>query len=568
MPRIHRLPETVKNIIAAGEVIERPASVVKELIENSLDAESSDIHVEVLRGGKRLITVSDDGIGMDQEDARLCTERYATSKLNTESDLFSITTMGFRGEALSSVAAVSRVRLSTAPRGSRVGTAVESAGGERISVQEISAIGTKIEVRDLFFNMPVRKKFLRTDHTELVHCIDVVTKASLIHHPIRFRLIADGREILDLHRAADMKERIMQIYGIDFLEGLIGVSVRDEKTGIQMEGFISKRGNVRKTRGQQFLFVNRRPVADVALRHAIYKAYEDFIAREDHPIFFLHLRIDPSRIDVNVHPAKREIRFLDREEIYDGFLETIRTTLRAEKAGQEQSDEHGEISAGIYPGASLPVRGGRYERIESVPSEHGIADAGELSYETDRQYMYLGDVFVAFLEGARLCIMDHHAAHERVLYERLRKSIGLDSYRLLFPRQVRLNPKEYAVILAHKDTLNGMEIEIDDFGGNTVIVRTLPGAIDESSLDGLLSDLALKIMDITENSPVALIKDTIARSIACHSSVRGRRILGTDQLKKLIRDLDAADDPRHCPHGRPTRIYFSYDDLKKLFGRT
>jgi DNA mismatch repair protein MutL len=327
---------------------------------------------------------------------------------------------------------------------------------------------------------------------------------------------------------------------------------------------------VRRTRAHQYLFVNKRPVSDGALRHAVYKAYEGFIAKEDHPVFFLSLRISPSTVDVNVHPAKKEIRFLDREEVYHFMLHSVRDALSEGKKDNEKTDSpHSDLrSVGGYP---EPFSLNRSAQFPGEAGESGISfavsESQELFCNTAGQFMYLGDVFAAYHDAGRLCIIDHHAAHERILYEKLKNGIGLDSYRLLFPRQVRLSAKEYSVILEYRKVFETMGMEIEDFGGNTVIVRTLPSVLDEKEMGSLLSDLALRIMDVCANSPLDIVRDEIAKKMACHSSVRGPRLLGNEKLDALIHDLEETDDPHHCPHGRPTRICFSLDDLRKLFER-
>lgn len=573
MPKIRILPDVLINKIAAGEVIERPASVVKELLENSLDAGAKDLRIEVIRGGKRLIRVSDDGEGMDREDALLSFERHATSKLNSEHDLSRITTMGFRGEALSSIAAVSKMRLSSVLKGEAQGVSLDVEGGAIRSEKAISGIGSVIEVRDLFFNTPVRKKFMKSDGTELYHVIDAVNRAALIHNSVRFLLAADGRTVIDVYGARGLRERLVQLYGPDFLTGLIEMDSVEELKGINMEGFIALPGNARKTRAHQYLYVNGRPVMDKSLRHAIYKAYEEKLTRDEHPIYILNISINPESIDVNVHPSKKEIRFMDREPIYNGLFNMIRAKLRER---ENKPAESTAIKGLVSPdeGMKSCVHAGKGDEWDASYQENRleshaglVAETTELFSTIERSFVYIGDVFVAYAENGRLCVLDHHAAHERVLYERLRKGIHLESYRLLFPRQVRLNAREYDVVLRHQAVLSGMGIDVEDFGGDTVVVRALPGAVDEAGLEGVLSDVAEKIMDIKASSPLEIVRNEIAKSIACHSSVRGTRILGKVQLSRLLADLDEAEDPHHCPHGRPTRVYYSIDDLKKIFER-
>jgi len=568
MPEIRLLPESLQNLIAAGEVIERPASVVKELVENSIDAGGRDLRIEVQKGGKRLIRVSDDGRGMDRDDALLCFQKHATSKISKPDDLNCIITMGFRGEALASITAVSRTRLRTAPEGTTEGTEVEIEGGEVKSVKSAAAVGTTVEVRDLFFNVPARRKFLKSDHTELYHIIEAVTSHAIIHPSLGFTLNSGGKPLLNLPVAGSLKERLGQLYGTSFVKELLEIRMGDGPGGIRVEGFISRPGNYRKRRSHQYLFVNRRPVVDAALRHAVYRAYEDYMKREDHPIFFIHLEIDPTRIDVNVHPAKREIRFVERELIYDVLLDTFREYLRESLRAEAGNVERGEGSP-TTPEMTVQDQEGVsmiYSTALPAAPDHA-AEPAELAYEVQRDYIYLGDVFVAYADGRGLCIIDHHAAHERILYEKLKSGLKSETYGLLFPRQVRLGAKEYSVLVEYREMLKEMGFDIEDFGASTVIVRTLPGEVDEKGLEALLSDMAHSIMEFRKDSPLDEIRDGLARRVACHASVRGRAILSREEINRLLRDLDNAEDPHHCPHGRPTRLYFSLDDLRKMFER-
>jgi DNA mismatch repair protein MutL len=569
MPRIQILSEVLQNKIAAGEVIERPASIVKELIENALDAGSTDVRVEVLKGGKRLIRVNDDGIGMDRDDVLLCFQKHATSKIAEESDLNAISTMGFRGEALSSIATVAKVKIKSSARGSTEGIEVEIKGGAVTGINESSSLGTTVEVRDLFFNTPARKKFLKTDHTEQYHIIDTVTRAAIINPGVAFSLSEAGRGILKLHSDATMKERLAQIYGIEFMKGFLEIEQHQDAIGVTVKGFITRTDNTRKRKTNQYLFVNGRPVLDVSLRHAIYRAYEGYIDRDEHPMFFIDITVAPESTDVNVHPTKREIRFLDKEPIYDTLHASLREGLINELSSERTVDEmlSSQGTTGRAPGFHVSD-GGTYRTLPSKEVPDMVSEIVELSYTVDRSFLYLGDVFVAYADSGGLCIIDHHAAHERILYEKLRDNINTASYGLLFPKQVRLSAREHSVLIEYKDVLKGMGFDIDDFGGSTVIVRALPDVVNEEGLDGLLSDVAASIMSLRSNTPVDDIKDDMAKRIACHSSVRGKKIIDSKQMQQLLHDLDATKDPHHCPHGRPTRTRFSLDDLRRRFERT
>lgn len=555
MPHIKILPADVCNKIAAGEVIERPASVVKELIENALDAGSSDIRIEVLYGGKRFIKVSDNGIGMDREDALLCFERHATSKLGKEDDLFSIKTLGFRGEALPSIASVSKVRLVTARPGDPHGISIDVIGGVIGERKEAPAIGTSVEVKDLFYNTPARKKFLKATNTELYHIIDVVTKESLSHWDTGFSLITDHKETLITSPASGPKERIMQLYGEEFVKGLTGV--RTEGEGIKCDAYISKSTNFRATKSHQFIFLNRRPIKDQALSHAVYRAYEGILPQDRHPIFFLFLDMDPSKVDVNVHPTKKEVRFQDKEFVYRFVHDALKSAVREERSEFTHqfaeppitgTDQSASFQSFIVPGQGAAV-----------------AENLEFSYKPALPYLYLGETFIALAGKGGLTLIDHHAVHERILFEKLLKGMHLNAHRLLFPKQVHLSHKEHMIILRHADILKDFGIEVEDFGRNTVIIRSLPDILQNGDMRGILSDIASQIDEgLPPDKPP---KTTLAAKIACHGSIRGKEILSQEELSSMLNDLEKTEQPDQCPHGRPTRIFFTMDDLKKLFKR-
>ena len=548
MPRIKVLPVDLRNKIAAGEVVERPASVVKELIENAIDAKSTDIRIEVLYSGKRMIKVSDNGTGMDKEDALLCFERHATSKIADEADLFNIRTMGFRGEALPSIASVSKVKLITGLKGSDSGVSIEIQGGEKRGIKDSPFSGTSVEVKDLFFNTPARRKFLKANSTELFHIIDTVTKEALSHYEIGFTLITDNQETMLVPKASGFRERIMQIYGNEFITGLIEVN--------KINAFVSIAGNFRNSKTHQFIFINRRPVKDLSVSHAAYNAYEGMLPKDKHPVFFLFLDIDPEKVDFNVHPTKREVRFEDKEGIYRFVNVSIRDAVKGERT--EYTKTFTEA-----PGRPQPDSFHYESSIAQAASE--ISENLEFLYKPSLPFIYLGDTFIAVSGKGGLTLIDHHAAHERILYERFLKKINLDSHQLLFPQQVKLSHKEYRVILENNNLLYEFGIGIDDFGHDTLIIRSLPDALDRADLRGILSDIASAIIDGIH--PNKSLKEALAARIACHSSIRGKEILNQEELSRLLSDLEKTEHPDQCPHGRPTRIFFSLDDLKKMFKR-
>jgi DNA mismatch repair protein MutL len=555
MPTIKVLSDELKNKIAAGEVVERPASVVKELVENSLDAGAAAIDVEIQRGGRKLIKVSDNGTGMGREDALLCLKRHATSKLGSEDDLFSIRTLGFRGEALPSIASVSRLTLITAPRGATSGVRLETHGGDIMGEREVPFDGTTVEVGDLFYNTPARRKFLKRDSTELIHIVDTLTREALSNPEVSFSLSVDDKMTMDLSRASSRRERLMQVYGSEFLEGL--KEVRKEAGVMRVEAFVSNLRGLRDTKAHQFIFINGRPVRDPSLSHATYAAYDEWLPKDKHPVFFVFLELDPSVVDFNVHPTKREVRFQDKEEVYRFLRGSVSDVFRA------GPDTHRHSTLG-EPGEAAFVNDSPSEASVS-PTGVGISETMELEYRAELPFIYLGDTFVAVAEGGGLTLVDHHAAHERVLYEKFLGGIDLGSVKLLFPKQVRLSPKEHMLVMKHREMLYEFGIEVEDFGHNTVSVRSVPQAIEEADIRGVLSDAAHQF-DAKER-PGRSLKEAVAARIACHGSIRGRRVLSREGLSALLKDLEKTVDPEHCPHGRPTRLHFSPEDLKKMFKR-
>ena len=574
------LPPDLRNKIAAGEVIERPASVVKELIENSIDAGSTEIRIDVLHGGKRLIKVSDDGTGMDKEDALLCFESHATSKLTGEEALFNIKTMGFRGEALPSIASVSKVKLITGLKSSRSGVAIEIIGGEVKEIKDSPSAGTSLEVKDLFFNIPARKKFLKSTSTELFHIIDTVTKEALSHWETGFRLISDNRDTMNVPLSSGPKERIMQIYGEEFLNGLIeisnpalppigkgetagfaGNSDRGQLKDIKMTALVSKGDNFRNMKSHQFIFINRRPIKDQTISRAVYHAFEGILPNEKHPIFFLFIDIDPHRVDFNVHPAKREVRFEDKEAVYRFVNNCIRETVKMEKTAYVK--QFMEVPSPDYS-RPFPDNSAPFPLPIDSPGLV-ISENLELAYRASFPFIYLGDTFVAVSSRGGLILIDHHAAHERILYEKLLGGINLNAHQLLFPKQVQLSHKEYRVILENTQILKDFGIEAEDFGHETVIIRSLPDILTKADINGILSDVASCVLEGV--SPDKSFREALAAKIACHSSVRGKEILNQEEVSSLVADLEQTEHPDQCPHGRPTRIFFSLDDLKKMFKR-
>jgi len=574
MSIISLLPDLLINKIAAGEVIERPASVVRELVDNAIDAGATDIEVEVLHGGKKLIRVSDNGCGMDRDDALMCFERHATSKIRTEEELFDISTLGFRGEALPAIASVSKITLSTSPGDADCGTKVEIGAAHKKEISDAPPVrGTAMEVRDIFYNTPARRKFLKTTPTELSHIIDTVVQKAFAYPGIAFRLLHNDSEVLNAPYASDLKERFRQLYG-DEMAGEF-LDVNKESKAITVHGFTSSPDFTRAARSHQLIFINRRPVKNPTVSHAVYNAYDNQIPGGRHPGYFLFIEIDPHNVDVNVHPAKREVKFerpddvhrFVRAAVYEALNPGKEIDVSAPSAFRStgfqgstgyQNIQH-DYAAVNEPGSSI------FNNQQTDIFTSGITP--EVA-----SFFHIGESFIARATNDGLLIIDQHAAHERIMYEKFLKKTSIESDPLFLPLRIELPVKEYSIIIRHREILHNLGIDIEEFGGNNVIIRSIPRKLNKADTKGLLMDIAAGIIEeetsgirseITEET---LLKNIAAR-IACHKSVRGSEHLSNEELSRMMSELDKADEPDRCPHGRPTRIHLSLDDLKKMFKR-
>jgi len=567
MPCISVLPETLINKIAAGEVIERPASVVRELVDNSIDAGATRIEIEVIHGGKKLIKVADNGSGMDRDDAVMSIERHATSKLRTEEDLFRVSTLGFRGEALPSIASVSKLTIITSPDSSNEGTKIEITPDGKKRVSDAPPInGTVVEVRDLFYNTPARRKFLKATSTELSHIIDMVTQRALAYPWISFLLKHNNNEIINVHVAEDLRERFIQLYGEDFASDFI--ELRSKNDEIEVSGFISMPDILFKRRDHQSIFINRRAVRNPVVSHAIYNAYGEAIPKDRHPAFYIFLEIDPSRVDINVHPAKMEVRFESPEEVYRCVEEAVYTAIHPEK---REDTEPGGPSYRVEGVGEVFVREANTTGLYQGPVQADFFNSGITPLP--RRHFHIGDSFIATITDKGLMIIDRHAAHERILYERFlgqgREDMEQGASPLFLPIRVALPPKERDVILRYKETLRQMGLEVEDFGGRDVIVRALPEELHGADMRSLLMDLAGGIVEY-ETSGIGQKNDFISKvaaRLACHRSIRGSEPLNEEEISAMLRELERCREPDRCPHGRPTRVLISIDDLKRMFKR-
>jgi DNA mismatch repair protein MutL len=573
MPKIAVLPDILINKIAAGEVIERPASIVRELIDNSIDSGATRIDIEILHGGKKLIRVSDNGSGMDQDDALMCFERHATSKIKSEDDLFDIGTLGFRGEALSAIASVSKISLHTSTGNSRSGIKIEIGVNRKKEIADAPPVkGTAVEVRDIFYNTPARRKFLKSNPTELSHIIETAVQKAFAYPVISFSLVHDGRELLKVSAATDLKERFIQLYGDEL--SMEFLNVQKEGRGIKVYGFVSKADFTRAGKGHQYIFVNKRPVKNPTVNHAVYKAYADVIPGDRHPAYFIFLDIDHKRVDVNVHPAKREVRFETPDEIHRIVGTAVYEALNPDVRRESYPLPEHKAGFRAVPGYQYrpPETPGIRERASEgfSPSQPDFFTSG-ITRDV-RPFFHIGESFFAAVTDEGLMIIDQHAAHERILYEKFLGKTSIEMEPLFLPARLELPAREYHIVVRQKALLREFGIDADDFGGNSVIVRSLPKELARADMKGLLMDIAAGILeeetngikgDLTEGT---LLKNIAAR-LACHKSVRGSERLSNEEMSQMMSDLDKTEEPGKCPHGRPTRIVLSMDDLMKMFKR-
>ena len=615
MPRIALLSEEVASQVAAGEVVERPASVVKELVENSIDARATRIEILIRRGGISYLRVVDDGIGMDRDDALLCLERHATSKIRTGHDLAAIATLGFRGEALPSIASVSRFRLTTREHDAVAGTEVIVAGGKIETVRDGGeAPGTQIEVRSLFFNLPARRKFLRAESTETSHIEHQLHLQAIGHPEVGFTFINEERVVYQLPPAKQLLDRIRDLCGGNLASELLEVPPL-ESAEIQVRGFIGKAGVSRSTRHQQLIFLNGRAIENSTLSFALREGYHTALMRGQHPVTFLFIDMDPAAVDVNVHPAKREVRFRDARLVREAVVECIRRTLESGRASWSQTFRPGggeisnpapietpplipareqvslrndwaELPAQTTPApreesqrsvppsplGPLATRTAPISEVETPPPREGITPHAATTPANNNFKILgvLGKLYVLMENAGGLVLVDQHAAHERILFEEMRSRMeqqGVPAQRLLMPLTLEATPRDGDWLMRHLDLLQRAGISLEPFGAGTFKIDALPTFLRASNPLQLVREI---IDDLRETSAQAskmrLGEEMIAKTV-CRHAVKANDYLREPELVRLIQDLLACELPYCCPHGRPTMIQISYNELEKKFGR-
>jgi DNA mismatch repair protein MutL len=596
--RITKLPEDLANQIAAGEVVERPASVVKELVENAIDAKATRIVITAEYGGKKLIRVEDDGIGMEPDDARLCLERHATSKIKRADDLGAIVTLGFRGEALPSIASVSHFRLRTRARGTQSGTEIRVNAGIIESIVEVGCPeGTMVEVADVFYNLPARRKFLKSDAAEAAQLSRFVTQLALCYPEVGFTLTSSGRKVIAVPPVTSLSDRLYQLYG----DRQDLVQVEREFGGMRLHGFIAALAEQGPVRGPQHVFVNRRIVKDRTIAHAIIDAYSVATNKERSPEVHLFLAVPPEQIDVNVHPTKAEVRFKEQSQVHSLVRHALGDALGRGPAPEltlrtsdvmpgrpMQPSIPGALSGASFPSRwqptvqadgsaqrfTTPVQdGGSLSNLRNEPP-HGTSAVNQRGEPSSvRPMIALGqfrDTFIIAMDDEGLCIIDQHVAHERVLFERIMEKLtaeSLESQRLLIPVVLELPPAERAALVGKAEALARFGFEVEEFGGDSIKVTSVPALLDPNECDSALRALAEDLEGLDRGLRIEDALKQIAATTACHAAVKAHYPLTLEKMHHILEELRATAYSTVCPHGRPVMLRITRREIEKNFDR-
>jgi DNA mismatch repair protein MutL len=589
---IKKLDQDLINKIAAGEVVERPASVVKELVENSIDAHADQISIDLEKGGTDLIIIQDNGTGMIKEDAELSIERHATSKISTLEDLFKIQTLGFRGEALASISAVSQFTLETKTKEGIEGTSLKMENGKLGMASCGCPEGTKITIKDLFYNVPARKKFLKTPLTEYNHILEIITQFALINPQISFKLTHNKTLVLNLPKANNWLERMKQVLGLDIAKDLLEIK---QQGTIEITGFIGKPEIARQNRKSQFIFVNNRVVSDFLIAKAVKDGYGSLIPRELNPVFVLSIKLPPQLVDVNVHPRKAEVKFKDTNEIYLTVLKTIQNCLAVNlMPARLRTDTSQPVktytlkpqttSQNFRPSVSYQQN---FKNIQTRPSQ--ISQALEFSkqilkneFEEGEEkpmigaWRLIGQIHNSYLlieAPSAVLIIDQHAAAERILYERFKKefaSSNIKSQKLLLPLTLELSHREIEILNQSLEFLKNLGFDIEIFSNNSFIVNAVPQELDKLDIKqtilGLINDL--EEHDFNSSKSIDEKKDLVIKYAACRTAVKFQDKLESAEQIKLLQDvITIMDKINTCPHGRPFIMELTLDQLAKNFKR-
>lgn len=610
MPDIQQLPTSVINKIAAGEVIERPASVVKELVENSIDAGATRVDVTVEKGGAELIRIADNGCGIAAEQLPLAVASHATSKIATADDLFSVESLGFRGEALASIASVSRINIKSRAAGCESGAELEVVGGQAEPIVPVGCPpGTTIEVRQLFFNTPVRHKFMRTTQTEMGHITEAITRLSLGNPGVHFSLTHGGRVTLDLPPVDDLRDRIAAVFGQELAESLIDIDSAD--SDIRLRGYVANPTQNRGNNRMQYLFLNGRHIRDRSLQHALGEAYRGLLLTGRYPVCFLALDMPAAMVDVNVHPTKLEVRFQDGGRVYSQLLGALRNkflttdlvargSLPGASASVDDSDEVASstpATSDLFDWAKRQLNPGTTESVsefrpfdplanrnahdelrlhEFSPSPSAATPAASSNVQhrvdppSEPQALQIHNRYLVAENEDGLEVIDQHALHERILYETLREKVlagSLESQRLLVPEPVDLAASEAAAVLEKRELLASLGLEVEEFGGETVLLSAYPAMLANFSPGDVLRSIAEQLQTEGKTPEPRDLLDDLMHSIACKAAVKFGDALTAEEVQALLAQRHLAQDHHHCPHGRPTALVFTREQLDRQFKR-
>ena len=589
MSKIRILPETLTNKIAAGEVVQRPASVVKELMENSIDAEARTITVIIKNGGKSLIQVVDDGNGMDRDDLLLAFERYATSKIKDENDLSRISTLGFRGEALASIASVSIVDAVSGVKGDMEAYELKIVGGEFKDIRPHSNIGgTSISIRNLFFNVPARRKFLKSAEIELKNIIDIFRKFALAYPEKSFVLIHNDREIYNL-RPSDLADRIAELYSPEYRKNI--VEVFGEERELSISGFIGNLNLIRPRRGEQTFFVNRRYVSNRTLSNAVISAYRSVISGDEYPFYCLNLMIPPDKVDVNVHPAKMEVKFREDYRVFQfvkisigKYVEEVKKSIpgfdkpriweyyeiKKEAGGfAEEKDRERKVTAEI---ARLKLedadnRSQVWKERAKKFSEH-LKEESSVPPGVGIPVFQFAERYIITQVKSGLVIIDQHVAHERILYEAALKAVTQGSWKpqqLLFPQVIELSAEDFSVLLEILPYLNKIGFRMREFGRNTIVVDAVPTGMRWGRESTIIKEIIDTYVEYRKHESSAV--KSVAASYACKAAIKAGDKLTEEEMINLVDRLFTTSNPYFCPHGRPIIVNLSLDEIDKRFKR-
>ncbi len=613
MPKINVLPKHISELIAAGEVVERPSSVVKELVENSIDAGATKITVEIKRGGILYMSVKDNGCGISREDVKTAFLRHATSKIKQKDDLDSILTLGFRGEALASVSAVARVELITRRAEDEEGTRYTVEGSVEGEIEDIgSDVGTLIAVRDIFYNTPARMKFLKSDVTEGNSVAAVMDRIALSHPEIAFRFIRDGKQVLTTSGDGSLENTIYAVLGRDFASSLIEVSGENE--GIRISGKICKPIFCRQNRNGQFFFLNGRLIRSGTASAALEQAYKNSVMVGKFPCCVMFINLPAGSVDVNVHPSKMEVRFSDERAVFSAVYYAVKTALTVSDTRPELkhssinpyapiADKSEQLHISIKPSAAptsvlketpafSPAENKAEYKIsplaenvvardvfspkksEQAENEYFIitppkkAEQAAVVPPADKAIRYIGQAFDTYIIAemdSELYLIDKHAAHERLLYEGLKASQKIEVQQLLVPQSVALTKEEYSVLTDNAEALEKTGFYIEDFGGSHIAVRAVPAILKNEDISLLITEMAGKLLEGRSLSPDRI--DDIFHTVACKAAIKGNRYTSAAELEALAKEVLSTNDIMYCPHGRPVAFKLTKNELEKHFGR-